>query len=186
MKTILLIGICAGGVVSPSHAQPDDRPGDKVHHPSMAEEHGKMTRRNKGHEPDRPPSPDGMFKRMDANADGNISREEFFAHPRLERLPEEKRNVLFARLDKDSDGVLSFREIEEMRNESERRHREEFRQLDVDKSGGLSFEEFSKGEFFKKLPDGKKRQIFRRMDTNKDGQITEEDRPKGPPHKKKH
>jgi Ca2+-binding EF-hand superfamily protein len=125
-----------------------------------------------------------MFRRMDKDQDGKITKEEFFASPRMERLPEEKREEIFSRLDRDSDGMISGEEIHMMRRDAQRRARDEFRKLDENKSGGLDFAEFSKGEFFAKLPEEKRRQIFERMDTDGSGEITAEDRPKGPPHRR--
>ena len=49
--------------------------------------------------------PGEMFRRMDKDQDGKITREEFYSSPRLERLPEEKRDRIFARLDRDGDGI---------------------------------------------------------------------------------
>jgi len=125
-----------------------------------------------------------MFRRMDTDRDGNITREEFFASPRLQRLPEEKREGIFSRLDRDSDGMISKEEIRGMRQDAERRARDEFRQLDENSSGGLDFAEFSKGEVFGKLPEEKRRQIFGRMDTDGSGEINAADRPEGPPRRK--
>ena len=142
----------------------------------------RMERDRPGHPPFMPPGE--MFKRMDKNRDGNISKEEFFADQRFERLPEEKRDKLFARLDRDGDGMIGREEIREMRKDAERRAKDQFRQLDEDNSGGLSFGEFSKGEFFGKLPEEKRRQIFERMDTDGSGEINAKDRPEGPPRRK--
>jgi Ca2+-binding EF-hand superfamily protein len=122
-----------------------------------------------------------MFKRVDTNRDGKISKEEFFASPRLANLPKEKREAIFARLDTDGDGFLGREEIRQMRHDAERRAKDEFRELDADKSGGLNFEEFSKGKFFGKLPEERRKQIFARMDTDGSGEINAEDKPKGPP-----
>jgi Ca2+-binding EF-hand superfamily protein len=131
----------------------------------------------------RPPhgSPEDMFKHLERDGDGKISKREFFASPRMERLPLEQREAIFGRLDRDGDGFLEPEEIRAMRHDNERRMKEGFRKLDADKSGGLSFEEFSKGELFGKLPEEKRRQIFGRMDTDGSGEINGKDKPKGPP-----
>jgi len=123
-----------------------------------------------------------MFRRMDKDGDGKVSKREFFGSPRVSQLTEDKREAIFTRLDRDGDGFLTGREIRAMRHNAERRVREGFHKLDTDDSGGLSYEEFGKGEFAAKLPEEKRRQIFDRMDSDGDGEITPEDRPKAPPH----
>lgn len=131
-------------------------------------------RRRGGHHPR---GVEGMFKSMDTNEDGLISKEEFFAAPRIAKLSEEKREKLFARFDRNGDGSISKQEMHELRKESREQREREFRELDLNNSGGLDFEEFSKGKFFQRLPEEKRREIFERMDTNKDGEISPEDRP---------
>lgn len=181
MKTLVFFGLWAGVMATSAVAEEGDA--------SRPERKGPHGDRGKGHHEGRhgkPPfGPHGdMFRMMDKNGDGNITKEEFFAGPRLERLPVEQRETIFARLDRDGDGVISHEEIREMRRDAENRAKREFRQLDKDGSGGLSFEEFSAGEFFRKLPEEKRRQIFNRMDTDGNGEITAEDKPKGPPRRK--
>lgn len=151
---------------------------------AMAEEERHFDRENPQREgKDRPHfvRPEDMFKRMDRDGDGKISKREFFASPRMERLPEEKREAFFARLDRDGNDFLTGEEIRAMRQDAERRMREDFRKLDSDNSGGLSYEEYSKGEFASKLPEEKRRQIFTRMDTDGSGEINAADKPNGPP-----
>ena len=123
--------------------------------------------------------PRKMFKKMDVDGDGMITKIEFFASGRISRLPEEHREGIFARLDRDGDENISQQEVEEMRREGDERARE-FRELDTDKSGGLNFAEFSQGRFFQKLPEEKRKEIFERMDTNSDGEVSPEDRPERP------
>ena len=57
------------------------------------------------HGPQRP------FANADTDKDGFISKAEFNAIPRIMNLPEEKRENLFKRLDKDADGKLSREEL---------------------------------------------------------------------------
>jgi Ca2+-binding EF-hand superfamily protein len=168
MKTTLAGGILAGLLASGAMAEAEHRPG------------GDRPQRDGEKEPLRG-NPKEMFMRMDRDGDGKVSKREFFASPRMERLPVEKREEIFVRLDRDGDGFLTRREIRAMRQDAERRVRDGFRKLDTDGSGGLSFEEFSKGKFADKLPEERRLHIFRRLDTDGDGEITSADRPRGRP-----
>jgi Ca2+-binding EF-hand superfamily protein len=186
MKTILAGGILAVAMVATAMAEDDRRPERDRPNAENRDDRDRPIRPERPEHPDRPDKPPfdkqmEMFRRVDKNRDGRISKEEFFASPRLVSLPEEKREAIFARLDTDGDGILGREEIRQMRHDAERRAKDEFRELDADKSGGLNFEEFSKGKFFGKLPEERRRQIFARMDTDGSGEITAEDKPKGPP-----
>lgn len=184
MKMIITCGILAGVMVSTVYAGGEER----LPHEGGRGERGRMEgggegERKEGRRGGGGKDGEGMFRRMDQDGDGGISRAEFFSAPRVERLPEEQRGLIFMRLDENGDGVVSRQEIRRVRDDEERERRAmgDFRKLDADGSGGLSFEEFSKGEFFAKLPEERRREIFSRMDTDGSGEITAEDRPKGPP-----
>lgn len=116
-----------------------------------------------------------FWERADTNHDGFVSKEEFFALPRIEKLPDEKKEKIFERLDKDKDGKLSKEELENFGDGPPRVPR--LPELDVDKSGGVSFEEFKASEFVQKLPPEKQLELFKRLDRDGDGQITPKDRP---------
>lgn len=176
MKTILAGGILASILASAAMAE-----GERRSDGAKPNEGGRPP-----HDGEKRPfhgGPEEMFKHMDKDGDGNISKREFFASPRMERLPEEKREEIFGRLDRDGDGFIEREEIMAMRRDNERRAMGQFQKLDTDQSGGLDFEEFSKGELFGKLPEEKRRQIFTRMDTDGNGEINGADKPKGPPGK---
>ncbi len=176
MKTILAGGILASILASAVMAE-----GERRSDGAKPNEGGRPP-----HDGEKRPflgGPDEMFKHMDRDGDGNISKREFFASPRMERLPEQNREEIFGRLDRDGDGFIEREEIMAMRRDNERRAMGQFQKLDTDKSGGLDFEEFSKGELFGKLPEEKRRQIFTRMDTDGNGEINGADKPKGPPGK---
>ncbi|MEO8614233.1 MAG: EF-hand domain-containing protein [Luteolibacter sp.] len=131
-----------------------------------------------------PPGPAmELWRMVDADRDGFISRAEFDAVPRIQNLSDEKRGDLFKRLDKDGDGKLSREEIGSIGKDREGAdgHRmQRLWELDTDKSGGISFEEFQAGEFFKRLPLEKQQAVFKRLDTNGDGVISPSDRPEPP------
>ncbi|WP_411825907.1 EF-hand domain-containing protein [Luteolibacter sp. AS25] len=169
MKTILVYTLCSGVLVSSAMAEGEPRPDDE-------RSDRREPRRERG-DRHKPEHRELIFKKMDADGDGQISKDEFFAVEMTERVPEEKRDELYARLDRNKDGMISMREIEAMGKEQDEKRRREFRELDTDKNRGLSFEEFSKGRFFSKLPEEKRREIFNRMDTDKSGEITPEDHP---------
>ena len=99
---------------------------------------------------------------------------------RIGKLPEEKREMLFARLDKNSNGSLDAEELERGRPRRGRPMRRLW-ELDVDHSGGVSFEEFKKGEMFSKLPAEKCEALFKRLDSDGNGQITAKDHPQPRP-----
>ena len=119
------------------------------------------------------------WKLADTDKDGFISKAEFNAMPRIMNLPEEKRENLFKRLDKDADGRLSRDELAPFgkSHDGPDQPMKRLWQLDSDKSGGISFEEFKAGQLFMKLPPAKQEAVFRRLDTDGDGVITPKDRP---------
>lgn len=127
------------------------------------------------------------WKAVDSNRDGFISKEEFGLMPRIQNLPEEKRDHLFTRFDKDDDGKLSWGELGRIgkspRDGQADPPMKRLWELDADKSGGISLEEFKAGELSMKLPAEKQQAVFSRLDTDGDGVITPKDRPE--PHFKR-
>jgi Ca2+-binding EF-hand superfamily protein len=188
MKTIPLSLIAAGLFVPViARAQPAEGGGGEKRPP--ASEESTEGGRPPGPPPgERPPRGGGGrdfekgWKHADADGNGMLSRSEFDSMPRIQKLPEEKREHIFKRLDKNSDGVLSNEEMKMDRPRGEGGHEAmmRFRQLDTDGSGGISLDEMKAGDLFKKLPPEKQEALFARLDTDGDGQITVKDRPVPP------
>lgn len=121
------------------------------------------------------------WKLADANQDSFISKEEFFVMPRVQKLPDEKREKIFKRLDKNTDDRLSSEELNRIDKPPHGPPMQRLWELDTDKNGGISSEEFKAGQLFKKLPPEKREQVFRRLDSDGDGVITPQDKPAPPP-----
>lgn len=94
------------------------------------------------------------LERADANNDGNVTREEFLARP----------TAMFARLDANSDGVISADERPQRREraEGERRERPNF---DANNDSQISRAEW----------DQMGASMFQRLDANNDGRVTTEE-----------
>jgi Ca2+-binding EF-hand superfamily protein len=122
------------------------------------------------------------WKAADTDSDGSLSETEFSGLPRMQRIPEEKRGILFKRLDKNTDGKLDREELGQMSrgHDGQGPPMQRLWELDADRSGGVSFEEFKAGRLHTKLDPEKQQALFRRLDSNGDGFITPADRPEPP------
>lgn len=118
-------------------------------------------------------------KEADLDGDGFISKEEFQTLKRIGKVPAEKRDALFKRLDKDTDGKLSPPELKGLAKPHPAMKK--IWLLDADKGGSVSLEEFQRGEFASKLPLERQKKIFKRLDTDGDGVISPKDKPQPEP-----
>jgi Ca2+-binding EF-hand superfamily protein len=134
---------------------------------------------------------------LDVDKSRGISLEEFKAGRLFSKLPPEKQDNLFRRLDTDHDGVITPKDKPERPfkheggnphqgrpdfNKSEGPHngprmepRQIIRKLDKDGDGALSFEEFRVGPMVRDLGEDAQEDRFEEMDRNHDQKITAED-----------
>jgi hypothetical protein len=106
--------------------------------------------------PPRPPDREELFKRLDANGDGVITKEEFMKNmpPPPPPFPALSQEEFFKLLDRDGDAFLSLEEFRKaprpppppgIRADQLPEPAEMFERLDVDGDGKLSVAEFKRG-----------------------------------------
>lgn len=131
---------------------------------------------------------------LDTDNSGGVSFEEFKAGQIFKKLPPEKQEAVFRRLDSDGDGVITPKDKPEppfRRGDGKGRpmrpggppmepHRI-IRHLDLNGDGAVSFEEFKKGPAVRDLTEDEQEERFEALDRNKDLKITAEDFPPPPP-----
>jgi Ca2+-binding EF-hand superfamily protein len=147
---VLSCGFVLASIALPAQAQDEDRP---------------QRRR-----PQR--DPEAMFKRLDANTDNKLSKDEFLAMARNE---EQKPRVeqMFARADANKDGSVTLEEFKTAQTQ-QRDPAVAFKELDKNEDKKLSKEEF----MARAQTDQQKarmEQAFARVDENKDGSISLEE-----------
>lgn len=160
------------------------------------EELGKMARPQNGQG-----SPMPRLWELDVDKSGGVSMEEFKAGGLFGKLPPEKQDGIFRRLDTDRDGVITPKDKPEhphkrdgenphpgrpgverpdgsrdgMRDGPRMEPRQMIRQRDKDGDGALSFEEFRAGPMIKDLDEDAQEGRFEEMDRNHDQKISAED-----------
>lgn len=145
--------------------------------------------------------PDQPFKQLwelDTDRSGGVSLEEFKAGQLVKKLPLDKQEAVFKRLDTNGDGVITPQDRPEPRNkkpegkgrppgpEGKRPDKtagpEQInRKLDLDGDGALSFEEFRVGASVRNLTEDEQEDRFELLDRNGDQKISPEDFPPPPP-----
>lgn len=126
---------------------------------------------------------------LDADKSGGISFEEFKAGEVFKKLPPEKQDAVFRRLDTDGDGVITpkdkpeppFRGPKKDGDRPEKPPEQINRRLDTNGDGALSFEEFRVGPAVKNLTEDQQEERFEMLDRNDDLKISPEDFPPPPP-----
>lgn len=157
---------------------------------------GKLAREELGRMGFQHGEPMRRFWELDVNKSGGVSFEEFKAGPLFSKLPAERLEAVFHRLDSNGDGMISPKDKPEhpMKREDGRFHprrpdggdrpdgprmepRQIIRQLDQNGDGALSFEEFRVGPATKDLTEDEQEDRFEKMDRNHDLKLTAEDFP---------
>jgi Ca2+-binding EF-hand superfamily protein len=141
----------------------------------------------------KPSKPDGQNHSMrlwelDTDKSGGISQDEFSAGEMARKLPPDKQQKLFARLDTNKDGIISPKDRPERPDSGNFRPRHRpsdgthsphrpmmFPKLDINRDGFLDFDEFAKIPGLSQLGEDEQEKFFENSDTNKDLKLTPEE-----------
>lgn len=174
-----------------------DKSGDGI---LSREEIGKLG--NKPHDNAGPPMQ--RLWELDTDQSGGVTLDEFKAGRVFSKLPPEKQEAVFQRLDTNQDGIISPNDRPEPPRRPDggkgrpgnRPNRPEggkpdpsrmepkqiIRQLDSNSDGSLTFEEFRLSPMLRNLSEDEQEDRFESMDRNHDLKLSAEDFPPPPPH----
>lgn len=140
----------------------------------------------------KPPDGRGMPPLKDPNGDGKIDFEEFKTLEFVQRLPEERQQNMFKRMDTDGDGFLTPKDRPPHEGPRDRDGRgggrgrggllELIKDYDKDGNGSLNFEEFRQIPWVAKDGEDEQERRFEEFDKNKDLKLDAADAP--PPGEK--
>ena len=138
------------------------------------------------------PPPMKRFWELDTDKSGGISLEEFRKGEFFSKLPPEKQEEVFRRLDTNGDGAITSQDRPEPPFKRGRHHDDRKgpngpervnAKLDTNGDGALSFDEFRLGPAVKDLTEDQQEDRFELLDRNHDKKISPEDFPAPPPEK---
>jgi Ca2+-binding EF-hand superfamily protein len=133
---------------------------------------------------------------LDADKSGGVSFQEFKVGKVFGKLPPQKQQALFRRLDRDGDGMISPKDRPKppFRPEAGKERqdgpapaakrdqpRHLIRQFDRDGDAALTFDEFRQWPAVKSLTEDQQEDRFMELDKNRDLKLTREDFPAPPP-----
>jgi Ca2+-binding EF-hand superfamily protein len=117
------------------------------------------------------------LEELDTDRSGGVSFEEFKASSFVQKIPVERQEGLFKRLDSDGDGQITPKDRPEP---SPHDGRGFFKRLDANDDAALSFEEFQKAPFVAGRSEDEQEKKFQELDRNGDKKLTEDEMPRPP------
>ncbi len=129
--------------------------------------------------------------KADTDQDGRISKKEFAVHAHFAKMPKERRDKTFARLDQNADGFLDKEDghlgkAPKWRRGDRLHLKIKLKSLDRDDNGSLSWEEFNRAPAVLEMPEEKRRKAFDKLDADKSGEVSADElRAQGGQHPEK-